>query len=283
MIRRFDLGIIAAVKNPAHSLILEHLHPEKDARILVLEGGAGWMAGEAAQRVPEGAVLSLGRDARAVWAAQSWLRSIPNAASTLDVFPQTDGWDFVLVATPKERRYARTVLIAAWQALKPGGKLLLAGPSRQGAKAVINDADRLFGNATVLGYRNHQRVAICTRGESFPEPLPREFQQPGIAPGTTHTIEITRPEATLTLETHPGIFSWDAIDEGTTLLLDHMEIEPGSRVWDVGCGYGVIGLSAALAGAGITAAGRMRCRIQTNFCLRAHIRTGARPAINRRR
>ncbi len=238
------------MQNPAQSLILEYLHPKTDDRILIFEGGAGWLAVEAAQRVPAGEVLSLDRDVREVWAAQTQLESIPNAATALSVYSTSEGWDYVLFTIPKERRYARTLLITAWEALKPGGQLLLAGPSKGGAKAVIKDAERLFGSAVVLGYRSHQRVAACTRTGALPDPLPDEFQQSGVAPGTRHSIEIQRPERNLKLETHPGIFSWEALDEGTTLLLENLPVEPGSRVWDVGCGYGVIGLSVALAGAG---------------------------------
>ncbi|MDX1346141.1 MAG: methyltransferase, partial [Sedimenticolaceae bacterium] len=45
-----------------------------------------------------------------------------------------------------------------------------------------------------------------------------------------------------------GLFSPKAIDEGTRLLLEHLEIEPDDRAIDLGCGYGPIGLTiAALA------------------------------------
>ena len=234
----------------AQSLILEYIHPQHDARILAMEGGDGWLASEVSRLIPNGRVLSLARDIREVHAAQARLFPTTNASATQDVFPKTKNWDIALLTIPKERRYARTLLLAAWGALKPGGKLFLAGPSKGGAKAVIKDAERLFGNASVLGYRRHQRVAICVRGDTLQDPLPKEFQQTGIAPGTQHLVELHRSGRTLKLETHPGIFSWDAVDEGTALLMEHLEVEPGSRVWDVGCGYGVIGLSAVLAGAG---------------------------------
>lgn len=236
--------------NPAEALIFEHLHPQSNSRILILEGGAGWLAAEAARRVPRGEVLSLDRDFRNIQAAENLLSEIPNAHTNAEVLPSSDLWDIVLLTIPKERRFGRTLLVAAWEALKSGGQLLLAGPTGKGAKAAIIDAERLFGNANILGYRHHQRVAACTRTDALPDPLPIEFQQPGVSPGTQHFLEITRPEGILTLETHPGIFSWEALDEGTALLLDHLKVHPGERVWDVGCGYGVIGLSAALAGAG---------------------------------
>ncbi len=237
------------MQNPAQTLILEYLHPKDDALILALEGGVGWLAGEVARFVPAGEVLSLTRDVRDVWIAQEQLKSIPNANTNFDVFPKFKGWDIVVLTIPKERRYTRTLLIAAWEALKSGGQLLLAGPSKGGAKAVIRDAERLFGNATVLGYRNHQRVAACVKVKAFPNPLPKEFQQAGVAPDTKFFVDFQQRERNFKLETHPGIFSWGALDKGTALLMENLNIETGARVWDVGCGYGTVGISAAFAGA----------------------------------
>ncbi len=236
--------------DPAQELLLEYLNPKPKDRILILEGGAGQLANEVAALLPEGEVLTLARDVRAVAAAQKLLVATANAATTEAVFPTDTGWDKVLLTMPKGRRYARTLLSAAWNALQPGGQLLLAGPTRQGAKAMITDAKRIFGNAAVLGYRNHQRVAVCIRGEKFPDPLPKAFQQVGVAPNTNHEIEVQHSAGKLKLITHPGIFSWDGLDEGTAFLLEHLQVERAQRVWDVGCGYGVIGLAAAQAGAG---------------------------------
>ncbi len=237
------------MSNAAQSLLLEYLQPQKCDHLLALEGGSGWLAFEAARLVPDGRVLLIDRDIRNVNAAKIRLAAIPNATTTQDVLPTTNNWDIVLLTIPKERRFARKLLLAAWEALKPGGKLFLAGPTKAGAKAVIKDAERLFGNAAVLGYRSHQRVAACTRGERLPDPLPEAFLQTGIAPGTRHFAELNHPASAIKLETHPGIFSWEAIDEGTALLLEHLEVEPGARVWDVGCGYGAIGIFAVLSGA----------------------------------
>jgi 16S rRNA G1207 methylase RsmC len=50
-----------------------------------------------------------------------------------------------------------------------------------------------------------------------------------------------------------GIFSPREIDEGTRLLLDHVEVASGDDCLDLGCGYGPIGLTlAGLAPAGRT-------------------------------
>jgi 16S rRNA G1207 methylase RsmC len=44
-----------------------------------------------------------------------------------------------------------------------------------------------------------------------------------------------------------GLFSPKAIDEGTRLLLDHLEVAEDDRAIDLGCGYGPLGLAIAHA------------------------------------
>lgn len=58
------------------------------------------------------------------------------------------------------------------------------------------------------------------------------------------TIEVG--ERRLLLTTRHGLFSARSLDEGTTLLLRELEaLPPRSRVLDLGCGYGPIGLTLA--------------------------------------
>ena len=47
------------------------------------------------------------------------------------------------------------------------------------------------------------------------------------------------------LHTTWGLFSPKGIDEGTRLLLKHLEIRPDERAIDLGCGYGPIGMAIA--------------------------------------
>ncbi len=49
--------------------------------------------------------------------------------------------------------------------------------------------------------------------------------------------------------TDSGVFSRSAIDYGSRLLIDTMQMERTHHILDVGCGYGVIGLSASLLAA----------------------------------
>ena len=51
----------------------------------------------------------------------------------------------------------------------------------------------------------------------------------------------------LTFHTTWGLFSPKAVDEGTRLLLDQLEVRPNERAIDLGCGYGPLGLAIARA------------------------------------
>ena len=44
-----------------------------------------------------------------------------------------------------------------------------------------------------------------------------------------------------------GLFSPRAIDEGTALLFKHLEVKPDDEIFDLGCGYGAIGVALAKA------------------------------------
>ena len=49
----------------------------------------------------------------------------------------------------------------------------------------------------------------------------------------------------LTFHSTWGLFSPTAVDEGSRLLIEEMEVRPTDAILDVGCGYGALGLFAA--------------------------------------
>lgn len=58
-----------------------------------------------------------------------------------------------------------------------------------------------------------------------------------------HTIQRGH---SLTLTTTWGLFSPRAIDEGSQMLLDYLDIKADDDCLDLGCGYGILGLTMAL-------------------------------------
>lgn len=59
------------------------------------------------------------------------------------------------------------------------------------------------------------------------------------------TLSLTRMGKSLKFQIPYDVFSTQRIDEGTLLFLDHLPKRPPSRVLDMGCGYGALGLPIA--------------------------------------
>lgn len=59
------------------------------------------------------------------------------------------------------------------------------------------------------------------------------------------TINVNIMGESLTLETRPGLFSPEHADRGTLAMLSMVELQPGMRVMDLGCGCGIVGITAA--------------------------------------
>jgi 16S rRNA (guanine1207-N2)-methyltransferase len=152
--------------------------------------------------------------------------------------------DAVLVELPKGRKLAQRWLVEAHTALKPGGCAYLAGANQEGIRPVIRDGEALFGSASVMGYKKGSRVAKFVK-PTRERDLPAWAGEAGIAEGTWVEFQAEGQS----FRSLPGVFSFDRLDEGSALLLTCFEIPPGGRVLDLGCGWGILGLSAARSGA----------------------------------
>lgn len=61
------------------------------------------------------------------------------------------------------------------------------------------------------------------------------------------TIRVKLAGRELTLETAGGVFSPEHLDQGTAVLLDHLQKAPaGGNILDVGCGWGPISIALAI-------------------------------------
>ncbi len=237
---------------PAATLLAESVMLEPDARVLHLGCGHGGLGVFLARGVPRGSVWLIDASHVAVGLAARTLaaNTISNAHVTGDPaepLPEADSYDVAVLEVPAGRKFARRWLALAQRSLKPGGILYLAGPKAEGIASVIGDALALFGRAATLAYRDHHRVAVATKMAGTTPPAWAD--EPGIAPGTWQRFEASLGGRDFAIDTLPGIFSYDRLDDGTAYLLDHLRIRRGERVLDLGCGWGAIGLAAAQAGA----------------------------------
>lgn len=156
--------------------------------------------------------------------------------------------DVAIILLPKGRKVARRWLLQAYQCLKDAGVLYLAGANDAGIKAVAKDASELFSNINVLGYKHGTRLYRAVK-QHLEGNIPGWTSEPGISLGSWNEYKVKIREQLLTLRTLPGVFSFDHLDPGTQLLLECINILDNTRILDIGCGCGIMGMLAARLGA----------------------------------
>ncbi len=234
---------------PAMALLADVVRLKPRDQVLLIGCGHGALCAYLALQAPQSSIQAIDPNIISLQMTAETLRlnQIRNVevSGTYTVLPQqAKQVDIVVMQLPKGRKLSRRFLLEGYEALKPGGTFYLAGPNQEGIQPVIKDAQALFGNGTLLGYKKGNRVARMVKQERH-SVLPDWVKESGIAPGTWYEFQPEIQGHRYLLRTLPGVFSFGEVDEATLLLLNSLEIRPGWRVLDIGCGYGIIGLYAA--------------------------------------
>ncbi|ACL56088.1 class I SAM-dependent methyltransferase [Methylobacterium nodulans] len=161
---------------------------------------------------------------------------LPGAAALEDLPPGALS-EIVLLAPPGTAE-RRAVLALALRALRAGGRITALAPKDRGGARLGRELAG-FGCTVEETAKRHHRTCRAAR-PAVPAGL-----DAAIAEGAPRFV----PE--LGLWSQPGVFSWNRIDPGTVLLLDHLPPLSG-RGADLGCGLGVIA-RAVLASPAVTA------------------------------
>jgi 16S rRNA (guanine1207-N2)-methyltransferase len=143
----------------------------------------------------------------------------------------------MVVAAPPGAIERRFVLAHALRALAPGGRLTALAPKDKGGARIAGELEA-FGCAVSERFKARQRICECER------PAEPEGLDEAIAQGSP------RLDEALGLWTQQGVFSFDRIDPGSTLLLSHLPALKG-RGADLGAGLGILS-RAILASEAVT-------------------------------
>jgi len=149
---------------------------------------------------------------------------VPGSAALEDA-PDAGLAGFVMLAPPGtiERRH---VIAHALRACAPGAALTILAPKDKGGSRLRRELEA-FGCTVAEEGRRHYRICTLVR------PLSPVGIDEAIAAGALQRVETTG------LWSQPGVFSWDRIDPGSALLLEHLPPLAG-RGADLGCGIGVL-------------------------------------------
>jgi len=146
----------------------------------------------------------------------------------------------VVLYEPHQREAKHRVferIDGAFRNLPLGGRLYTAGRKNRGVASYVNRVEAVFGNATLIGRADRTRVYASEKRSAEPG-------EPPINARRTFHVEATDGES-LTFASEAGVFSADRFDPGSQLLVHTLLPTSASRILDVGCGCGVIGISLA--------------------------------------
>jgi 16S rRNA (guanine1207-N2)-methyltransferase len=239
--------------SPATQLLAEQVKINPGDSILLLGGSQG-LAVHLARQLEHGSLVI--NDNNHTTLEMTRLTLEANNISTYKILPVVElpselslSLNQAIIQIPKGRQLTRRWLIQVYHAIKIGGKVYMAGANNAGIQSAIRDAQSLFSNGRILGYRKGNRVVEFVK-DAKEIAFPEWSETPGIAPGTWIKFNVHIGYHTFNVHSLPGVFSNDHLDEGTGMLLDAIRITPGEKILDVGCGYGIIGAYAASESAG---------------------------------
>lgn len=210
------------------SLLAETIRCAPDARLLILNSAADPSIPRLARQLKSGKlVLAEDNIAAGQQAEESITRAstpglrlrqvafheyiLHEAAATMDIAVMN------ILYQPRNAWMYYALQLASY-ALKPGGQLYIEGAKNRGILSLGKHAQELFGNLETLQISKGERVIRAIKRET----ALGKIVAPTLAP-----------------------FAEGKIDEGTGLLLEHMEVHVTDVALDLGCGAGFIGAHIA--------------------------------------
>lgn len=144
--------------------------------------------------------------------------------------------EFDLVAMPLtqggEAELTRDLMQSAYQQLRLGGQMITTVDNPRDTW-LRGEMQRLFEKVT---HQAGQGGMVYRGTKRRPLKKLKDFRSEFKFRDGEHLISVL---------TRPGVFSHRRLDTGARALMEVMEIQPGDRVLDLGCGAGVLSLAAA--------------------------------------
>lgn len=215
--------------------MIQQLADVSAGRILCTSLGRAQLALAAARQLPGASVHCHYLD---LYQAQQAVESLEERPANLTIacaadFPEGQ---FDLVALPLaahgEAELTRNLMQEGYQLLAVGGRMLLSTDNPEDTW-LHGQMNRLFGEVLRRAADGGAIYSGCKRqGLKKVKNFAAEFV-------------FRDRDRLIRAVSRPGVFSHRRIDPGARQLLNAMEVTPGSRVLDLGCGSGVLSLAAA--------------------------------------
>jgi 16S rRNA G1207 methylase RsmC len=226
---------------PQEALLIDAIPQMTAERVLCTSTGLAQFAFEVARALPHASVTCTYLDLyRANLASNHWPNLPTNAR--IDCTTDLPDEEADVVALPfssgGEAELTRELIQAGHQRLRLNGKLFASTDNRNDTW-LRDQMAKLFRKLDVQA----SRAGVLYVGTKT-EPLKkiRNF-----------ACEFAFRDAGRLIRgySRPGVFSHRRVDVGARHLMNEMQIEPGARILDIGCGAGTVALAAAQRAAGV--------------------------------
>lgn len=229
-------GIRLPQPRPAEHLLMNKLVDCKAKRVLCTTVGRGQLAGLLANLDSSREVVCHTLD---FYQAENMVAYHSRLSPNLKVvcepdFPE-DGFDFVAMPTAKknEAELTRDLLQQAYQRLNDHCPMVVA-VDKEDDQWLHGEMKKMFKKVTRLQKRKGVIYSAVKHG---PLKKVKDFAAEFAFRDNDRLIKMI---------SRPGVFSHRRLDVGARALMTAMEIHIGSRVLDIGCGSGAVGIAAAL-------------------------------------
>ncbi len=142
---------------------------------------------------------------------------------------ENEGSDMAFICLPKNKVEALFWIASALKALKRNGVLICAAENKAGGTR-IQSMLQGFGLDNLSSVSKHKARAVWTRKETINEAALAKALRDG------EVQKILGGEYL----SQPGVFGWDKIDKGSSVLLQHIVNDLKGVGADFGCGYGLL-------------------------------------------
>lgn len=155
--------------------------------------------------------------------------------------PADAEFDNLVMLVGKQQEETRHDLACGLQRLKTGGVLTISGANDSGGKRTEKDLMALGLSFTADS--KHKCRVVQANKTIQPD---RSLTDRWIADGAWQSVLDGR------FISRPGLFSWDRVDQGSSLLADHLPRDLVGRGADFGCGYGYLSAQVLSACPGVS-------------------------------
>jgi 16S rRNA G1207 methylase RsmC len=220
---------------PQEQLLIDAIPRMSADRLICTSAGLAQFAAIAARAMPQATVSSTYLDLyRANLAMDYWKDCPPNLRIECTADLPSDEADVVAFpfSSGGEAELTRDLIQAGHERLRIGGQMYAATENRKD-KWLLEQLSKVFRKLECYG----SPAGVLYVGTKT-EPLKR-------VRNLACEFAFRDRGQLIRAYSRPGVFSHRHLDTGARRLMDQMELEPGTRVLDIGCGAGTVSLAAA--------------------------------------